>query len=178
MAGFDVTQRLVSSFALDIPMGRGKLVSGWSLEGIATFQSGLPMHITATPNSTGSLGGGVRPNSTGKGAALEGAAQSRLTRWFDTTQFTQPVPFTFGNLARTQPDIRSAGIGNWDLAFVKSTMLGGERFNLQFRGEFFNLFNRVQFGFPGQTLGTPQFGVVSSQVNQPRLLQLALRLKW
>lgn len=50
--------------------------------------------------------------------------------------------------------------------------------NLQFRAEFFNLFNRVQFGFPGQTLGNPQFGIVNSQVNEPRLLQLALRLSW
>jgi hypothetical protein len=60
---------------------------------------------------------------------------------------------------------------------VKTTAIT-ERIGLQFRAEFFNLFNRVQFGFPGQVLGNATFGVVSSQVNQPRLLQLSLRLQW
>jgi hypothetical protein len=47
---------------------------------------------------------------------------------------------------------------------------------MQFRTEVFNLFNRVQFGYPGTSLGTPQFGVISGQYNNPRLVQLALRL--
>ena len=189
LSSFDVSQRLVTSFAVDMPFGKGqrllaglrgpasKLISGWAMEGIATFQGGMPIHITSTPNSTGSLGGGVRPNSTGQSAAVDGSAQSRLNRWFDTSQFKQPAPFTFGNVARTLPDVRSAGINNWDLAFVKTTAIT-ERIGLQFRAEFFNLFNRVQFGFPGQVLGNATFGVVSSQVNQPRLLQLSLRLQW
>jgi hypothetical protein len=142
-----------------------------------TFQSGQPIHLTATPNSTGSLGGGVRPNSTGASAKLDGSAQSRLNGWFNTSVFKQPAPFTFGNVARTLPDVRSAGINNWDLAFVKTTAIT-ERIGLQFRAEFFNLFNRVEFGFPGQVLGNASFGVVSSQVNQPRLLQLSMRLQW
>jgi hypothetical protein len=61
----------------------------------------------------------------------------------------------------------------------KNTAFGPEnRLRLQFRAELFNLFNRVQFGFPGQVIGNPQFGIVSSQVNEPRLLQLALRFSW
>ena len=51
-----------------------------------------------------------------------------------------------------------------------------ERLNLQFRAEIYNLFNRVQFDLPGQALGTPQFGVVTNQINDPRLLQFALKL--
>lgn len=191
LSSFDVAQRLVASFAWDVPVGRGqrylsgidgvggKLVSGWGVEGIATFQGGMPIHLSATPNSTGSMGGGVRPNSTGKSAELTGPAQSRLARWFDTSVFTQPAPYTFGNLGRSLADVRSHGINNWDLAFFKNTVFGNEnRMNLQFRAEFFNLLNRVQFGFPGQTLGNPQFGIVNSQVNEPRLLQLALRFSW
>ena len=189
LSSFDVSQRLVASFAVDLPFGQGqrllaglrgpasKLVSGWAMEGIATFQSGQPIHLTATPNSTGSLGGGVRPNSTGVSAKLDGSAQSRLNGWFNTSVFKQPAPFTFGNVSRTLPDVRSAGVNNWDLAFVKTTAIT-ERIGLQFRAEFFNLFNRVEFGFPGQVLGNASFGVVSSQVNQPRLLQLSLRLQW
>jgi hypothetical protein len=189
VSSFDVSQRLVVSFAQDLPFGAGKrylsrtngaaskLISGWALEGIASFQSGLPIHVTASPNTSGSLGGGMRPNSTGKTANLSGSAQSRLNQWFNTAAFTQPAPYTFGNVSRNLPDVRSAGVNNWDLAFVKNTTLR-ERLALQFRAEFFNLTNRVQFGFPGQTLGTPQFGVVSSQVNQPRLVQFSLRLQW
>ena len=47
---------------------------------------------------------------------------------------------------------------------------------LQFRTEFFNLFNRVQFGNPNVSAGNPSFGVISSQANTPRLVQFALRL--
>lgn len=50
------------------------------------------------------------------------------------------------------------------------------RLNLQFRAEFYNLFNRVQFDNPGTALGTPQFGVVTNQFNDPRLIQFALKL--
>jgi hypothetical protein len=49
---------------------------------------------------------------------------------------------------------------------------------LQFRAEVFNIANRVQFGYPGQSFGTAQFGVVSTQLNQPRLIQLALRFRF
>ena len=130
-----------------------------------------------SPNTNGSLGGGSRPNSNGQSAYLGGSAQSRLNKWFNTADFSAPAPFTFGNVSREVPNVRSAGVNNWDLAFVKATDIG-ERFDLQFRAEFFNLFNRVDFGFPGQVLGTPQFGVVASQINQPRLAQLALRLSF
>jgi len=50
--------------------------------------------------------------------------------------------------------------------------------NLQFRAEFYNLLNRVQFDLPGTSLGTPQFGVVTNQINDPRLLQFALKLSF
>jgi hypothetical protein len=191
LSSFDVPQRFVASFAVDLPFGRGrrfagsasgvtgKLVSGWGLEGIVTFQSGLPLRLTSQPNTTNSFGGGSRPNSTGTSAAISGPAQERLGRWFDTGAFTAPPPFTFGNVGRTLPDVRAHGINNWDVGVFKNTPLSPDgRLNLQFRAEFFNLANRVQFGFPGQTLGNPQFGVVSGQVNEPRLVQLALRFSW
>src|SRR5262249_48054759 len=131
-------------------------------------------------NLTGSLAGvgsTARPNSTGKSAHIDGPAQQRLTRWFDTSAFTAAPAFTFGNLARTLPNVRGAGINNFDFSVFKNTGLASnERLSLQFRAEFYNLFNRVQFDLPGQALGTPQFGVVTNQVNDPRLLQFALKL--
>jgi hypothetical protein len=184
----DVPQRLVVSGNFDLPFGRGKpllagvsgfadkLVSGWVVNGIFSTQKGVPLFISTAANQTGSLGGGSRPNSTGKSAALSGAAQARLTSWFDKTQFTAPPAFTFGNLSRTLPDVRGHGVNNLDFSIFKNTRFGPEqRFNLQFRAEIYNLFNRVQFDVPGTALGTPQFGVITNQLNDPRLTQFALK---
>jgi hypothetical protein len=91
-----------------------------------------------------------------------------------------PDPFTFGNESRTDGAIRSPGIANWDVALMKETGIT-ERLKLQFRAEAFNLFNRVQFGPPGQVFtsgGVSSFGVLSSQVNNPRLVQFGLRLNF
>jgi hypothetical protein len=106
-----------------------------------------------------------------------GSAVSRLSKWFNTSVFSQPAPFTFGNGPRTLPNVRSQGIDNVDFALFKDTTFGPEdKLRLQFRTEVFNLANRVQFGYPGTAFGTAQFGIVSTQLNQPRLIQLALRL--
>jgi hypothetical protein len=187
LANYDVSHRLVVSYDLDLPLGKGqpflgsvggpagKLVSGWSVHGASAFQAGSPLNISTAVNNTNSFGGGSRPNSTGVSAKLSGAVQSRLTKWFDTSAFTLPPSFTFGNLARTLPDVRAPGVANWNFAVVKNTQIT-ERIGIQFRTEIFNLFNRVQFNSPGLAQGNPQFGVISGQYNDPRLVQFALRL--
>jgi hypothetical protein len=188
LASFDVPHRLVVSYVLDLPIGKGrrlltnvtgaadKLLSGWGINGVYTAQSGFPLRFGTASNLTNSFGGGSRPNVVpGCDAEISGSAQSRLNRWFNTSCFTQPAAFTFGTASRVDPKLRSHGINNLDFALFKRTMLT-ERVGLEFRSEFFNLFNRVQFNFPGQALGNPQFGIVSSQLNNPRLVQLALRL--
>ena len=153
-----------------------KVISGWGVNGVYTAQSGFPLRLGTAVNLTNSFGGGSRPNLVaGCKPPISGAAQSRLNRWFDISCFQQPPAFTFGNVGRTLPDVRSHGINNFDFALFKNTPIT-ELVGLQFRTEFFNVFNRVQFGFPGQALGNPQFGVVSSQLNNPRLVQFALRL--
>ncbi len=185
----DVPQRLVISGTFDLPFGRsrrllsslgglpGKLISGWAINGIYTAQSGMPISLATATNLTGSFGGRSRPNSNGQSARLSGPATERLNRWFDTSKFSQPPAFTFGNVSRTLPDVRVHGINNLDFSVFKNTQFGAnEKLNLQFRTEFFNLFNRPLFGYPGNVLGTPQFGVVTSQANEPRLIQFALKL--
>jgi hypothetical protein len=108
---------------------------------------------------------------------LSGEPRDRLTRWFDTSVFSQPLAFTFGNTSRTLPDVRNHGTNNLDLGILKNNRFGPEgRTNVQFRAEFFNALNRVRFGDPGLSLGSPQFGNINSQVNSPRLIQLALKL--
>jgi len=187
VANYDVPQRAVISFIYDLPFGKGKkflagtsgalsrVVGGWGINGITTFQSGNPLNLSMAVNTTNSQGGGQRPNSTGVSANLEGTAQSRLTKWFDTSAFTATPAFQFGNVARTLTDVRSHGIANHNFTLFKNTQIT-ERVGLQFRAEVFNLFNRVQFGYPGTAMGNPQFGVVGGQANDPRLIQFALKL--
>ena len=144
-----------------------------------TAQSDFPLYISAASNTSNSFGGTFRPNENGQNPNISGSAVSRLSEWFNTSDFSQPAPFTFGNTPRTLPDVRAEGIDNFDFALFKNTLFGPEdKLGLQFRCEVFNIANRVQFGYPGMTFGTAQFGVVSSQINQPRLIQLALRFSF
>lgn len=188
VSGFNVPQNLVISYVYDLPFGKGKhflsgvsgvtdkLISGWEINGISIFQSGFPLTLTTSSNLTDSFGGGSRPNYVGGCDISEsGSATQKLGKWFNTACFTAPPAATFGNLGRTLTAVSAQGIANYDFSIVKSTMIK-ERVGIQFRTEFFNLFNRVQFGPPGEQLGNPQFGVISSTINQPRLIQFALRL--
>ena len=187
LALYDTPHRAVISYIVDLPFGKGqrfghdatgvvdKLISGWGINGVSTFQSGNPLPISVAVNTSNSFGGGQRPNRTGVSANLSGSAQSRLNQWFNIAAFSLPSAFTFGNAARTMPDVRGPGIANYDFTAFKNTPIT-EKVGLQFRTEVFNLFNRVQFSYPGTALGNPQFGVVSGQYNNPRLVQLALRL--
>jgi hypothetical protein len=186
LALYDTPHRLVISYIIDLPFGQGqpiganlrgaagKIVSGWGINGVSTFQSGNPLPVSLAVNQIG-FGAGQRPNRTGLPAKIEGPAQSRLGQWFNTAAFAAPGAFRFGNSSRTMPDARSHGVNNFDFTIFKNTQLT-ERAGLQFRTEIFNLFNRVQFAYPGTSLGPAQFGVISGQFNNPRLIQFALRL--
>jgi hypothetical protein len=186
LALYDTPHRAVISYIIDLPFGKGqplagsvsgitdKLISGWGFNAITTFQSGFPLPISVSSNQNG-FGAGQRPNRTGESAKVEGSAQSRLNGWFNTAAFSHPGPWKFGNAARTMFDARSHGVANWDFTVFKNTAIT-EQVRLQFRTEIFNLFNRVRFTHPGTAIGIPQFGVVAGQLNDPRLVQFALRL--
>ncbi len=154
------------------------MVSGWGINGTTTLQDGFPLQFTAAPNVTG-FNTGLRPNAvSGCDPKLTGPAQQRLTRWFNTSCFAVPASYTFGNASRTDPVLRGHGVNNFNLALFKRTPIT-ERFKLEFRAEAFNLFNRVQFGRPNQgatTAANNTFGVVSTQINDPMLIQFGLRL--
>jgi outer membrane receptor protein involved in Fe transport len=204
LSNFDVRHRLVFSYVVDLPFGEGrkfgagasgivrKLISGWSLNGVTTIQSGFPLAFNAAPNFIGS-GYGLRPNvDPSCDKTVEGSALDRLDQWFNTACFSVPhagfaagnpstnpaLRWQLGNASRVDPDLRGHGIHNWNLAISKTTRIG-DRVNLTLRAEAFNLFNRVQFGLPNTTVTTAassQLGRVTTQVNQPRLMQLAFRL--
>jgi hypothetical protein len=170
----DIAHRMVANFVYDVPFGMKRWFGGWQLTGIATAQSGRPLILSNQTNNTNSLGGGSRPNSTGRSARLSGD-QRTIDRWFDTSAFIEPAPFTFGNIGRTLPDVREPGLVNFDFSVMKNTQIT-ERWRLQFRAEIFNLSNTPQFGTPGTVFGTGQFGVLSRQANNPRQVQFGLKL--
>jgi Carboxypeptidase regulatory-like domain/TonB-dependent Receptor Plug Domain len=188
----DAPQNFVLSYIFDMPVGRGKywlgnlngipqaLLGGWSANGVSTFRSGFPLSFTAQPTvlSTDFGAGTPRPNVVaGCSKQVSGSAQGRLEDWFNTSCFTAPNPYGFGDESRNDALLRGAGIANWDFGLFKTIPIN-ERFNAQFRGEVFNLANRVQFSPPGATLGTGQFGVVTAQYNTPRVFQFSLRLNY
>lgn len=193
LASFDTPDRLVVSYVIDIPVGKGRkylshangfvnaALGGWGVQGITTVQSGFPLHFGVNSGNLNSPGsGGQRPNIvSGCDSSISGSIQARLDGYFNTACFTQPDEFTFGDASRTDPKLRSPGIANWDFTALKNFPIAREgRANLQFRAEFFNIFNRVQFGYPNQSFGNSSFGVINSQQNTPRLVQLALRLSF
>jgi hypothetical protein len=195
VTSFDAPQRLVVSYVLDVPVGNGRkylthlsgvgnlLIGNWGFQGITTLQRGFPLHFTTSQNLTNSFGGGSRPNvnlaACPSGNGLSGSAEQRLNKWFNTSCFTQPAAFTFGDESRNDPVLRAEGETNFDLSLFKNFPFGPDgRLAIQFRAELFNLFNHPQFDLPGQTFGTAQFGVVSNQVNQPRLVQFAMRFRF
>ena len=138
-------------------------------------------------------GYGLRPNvDPNCDKKVSGSALDRLNRWFNTDCFSVPnagfvaanastdpsLRWDLGNATRTDPDLRAHGVNNWNLSVSKTTRIG-DKVNLMLRIEAFNLFDRVQFGPPNTqatTAATSTFGTVTSQVNQPRLMQVAFRL--
>ena len=191
----DISQRLVISYVLDMPFGRGKkyandltgfkngLVSGWGVDGVTTFQRGFPVKISSgSGNSLTALGlgtGTLRPNVVaGCDKSISGSPSSKLGEWFNTSCFSSAPAWGFGDESRVDAILRQEGVNNWDFALFKRTYFGPEGMNIEFRTEFFNIFNRPQFGPPNGTFGGSTFGIVSNTVNLPRLIQFGLRFSF
>jgi hypothetical protein len=120
------------------------LVGGWSASGQLTLVSGFPLALASTGNS-GVFSGRLRPNTTGKSAELTGPIQQRLNRYFDTSQFSIPAAFTFGNLGRTL-NVRGPGLAGYDIALSKRFVVRESWPSLLFRAEAFNLTNTPFWG--------------------------------
>lgn len=182
----DVAHRFVLSALFDVPVGKGKaidtgssrvvnaILGGWQMNSIITMQSGLPLAMSAN-NTAGLFGARTQPNSAGRSGKKDGRVQDRLNAYFDPTAYSQPAAFTFGNLARFLPDVRSDMIRNFDLSLFKEFQVR-EKTTLQFRAEFFNAFNTPVFGSPNTSVTSNQFGVITSQANSPRQVQFGLKL--
>jgi hypothetical protein len=166
----DVPQRLVLSYIYDLPFGTGKqylnhglpamVLGGWEVSGISVFQSGRPILITA-PDQTRLLNFSAtngRANRSKSGVLADGQT---LSHWFDTTAFTTAAPYTVPTDSLSQPDLRGPRRINTDFSFLKNNKFK-EKYNVQFRAEFFNIFNHPQLEARGATtdLTNPQFGQI------------------
>ncbi len=176
-SALDQTHRLVANAVYELPFFSkqqgvvGRILGGWEIGGILSLFSGSPLGITQQTNNTDSQGGGQRPNWTGVSASI---GSPTVDRWFDTTQFTVAPAYAYGNVARTLNGLRADGLQQLDVTLNKNVTIH-ERVKLQFRAEFFNFTNTPQFAPPNTALGAPAFGVISTQNNQPRVVQFALK---
>ena len=188
LASYDINHRFVISYLYELPIGRDRrffsdaspfinaIIGGWQFNGITTLQAGTPLSITAN-NTAGIFGARTQPNNNGKDPRLSGPIEERLGKAFDTSVYSQPAAFTFGNEPIFSPLLRAHDVRNFDLSFFKNFELTAGM-KAQFRIEALNAFNRVQFSAPNTSVTSSSFGVISGQANSPRQLQLGLKLLW
>ncbi len=147
----------------------GKIVSGWQIAGILTFQTGQPLTVTL-PFDNPNVGEGAKlPNVIGN----PNNGPKTVEKFFNTDAFEVPAQFTFGNEGIGA--VTGPGISNVDLSIIKNTNIT-ERVNLQFRFEGFNIANHLIMGDPVTDFGSPLFGQVTGTRLDNRELQFALKL--
>ena len=182
-SGFDIRHRLTHSMNWSLPFGQGRkwsfasrpvnmLLGGWDTNLILTAQTGLP--FTPTLLTSVSNAGASRPDRL-KSGKLE---KPDPANWFDTSfnvagaAWGVPQLYTFGNAGRNI--LYGPARVNFDWSFFKD-LSWSERWRLQFRAEFFNLFNTPQFDLPNASIGDPGAGRITGIVGNPRQVQFALR---
>jgi hypothetical protein len=200
----DIPNNLSIAYVYDLPFGKGKkylshggvvnqIMGGWKTSGILRYQGGLPINIEAGDTFNLYEDHGWQSANTITGVPQASAAYhsghfdprpagGTPDSMFNPAAFAQPSPWTWGTQTPTEATVRGFQWPNEDLSFMKEWKFN-ERFNLNFNADFFNIFNRVVFGENNggyanePTLGAG-FGTVGGQVNNPRVVQFALRLKW
>jgi len=171
LSDFDARHRLVLSTLFELPFKGNRFVAGWQLAAIVQAQSGNPVNIVTNNSIVNGVANTLRPDVTGPITIF-----GDVDRWFDTSVFT-PVP-RFGNLGRNV--VIGPGFNNTDFSVIKNTKVG-EGMLVQFRAEFFDLFNHANFGQPGNVVGTPTFGRVTNtrfptgESGSSRQVQFALK---
>ncbi|MGA7413575.1 MAG: hypothetical protein WBW33_24080, partial [Bryobacteraceae bacterium] len=168
------------------------LTKGWALYPIISYQSGFPLDVFANYNTTrsdpGPSGAGdaglVRANLVGSKVTTYNISQFQSINgnpgnyYFSPNNFSIPASdpnnLTYGSFPRN--GLRGPSFFNVNMSIAKQFYIG-ERFNLEFRADMFNMFNNVQFQSPDLTITDPTFGQVSTTYD-PRIIQLALHLKF
>lgn len=177
----DIPHVFAASATWDLPFGArrrhrvspwlGAVIDDWSVTGILTLQSGVPVAVTQLTNNNAFAGFGVqRPNLVGEPELP--ADQRSVTRWFNTSAFATAPQFTIGSASRNP--VRGPGYRNLDVALFRRVPLGASR-TLELRAEAFNVTNTPAFGAPNGTFGSAAFGSITTALD-PRVVQLAVKV--
>ncbi|MCI0392733.1 MAG: TonB-dependent receptor [Acidobacteria bacterium] len=176
----DVPHLFVGSFLYELPFGKGRqflssipraadfIIGGWQVNGIINIRSGTPLVVTVATsqlNTTTNNYANLACSSVGRPKTVE--------RWFDTSCFTVPAQFVFGNSGKAH--VRGPGVVNFDLSLFKKFAIDEKR-AIEFRSEFFNAFNNPHFANPNTSLGNANFGRITGTVLTAREIQLGLKL--
>jgi hypothetical protein len=195
---YNIPQVLQFSYVYEFPLGRGKLlgnnmnpilntiIGGWQTNGIIRFNDGRPIIPLLVNGGTPIPTYNQRPDLTGRLARASGRPEDAVingtftgTNYFaNPNALSTPDPFTFGTSPRTIATVLQPGARNFDMSLFKEFPLSRIREGMhgEFRAEAFNTFNHPQFQGPDATVGASDFGLITSTVNNPRELQLALKV--
>jgi hypothetical protein len=213
----DTPQALVMSFFYELPVGQGKrfmnkggvsdrVLGGWYASTILSYKSGLPTEVYGTCNGTAGdvLYAGCETTGSARVNVIAGVPETNKSSNFnpDTTPFWNPAafslaaPLTFGNEPRSLSNARTFGSRNEDVTLGKKTRLFGEKATVDFRAEFFNIFNRHIYlpsvGVPFNNTFVPLgatgcndpkqrfacgFGAITN-ASGPRTIQFALKIQY
>jgi hypothetical protein len=200
VSGFDFPQRFVMNFDYKLPFDTAEFLSrvpsrvthGWHALSIISAQSGFPFTVTS-PYGTQAYGTDnyigyqptrpfllqsppLRSSTQPEGQFFASSVLQNSPQYFGTPTVTLPngslVQTAPGNLGRNT--FRTHPFSNFDFSLVKDTKITESK-TLQFRAEFFNLFNQHAFNGPGQLLTSPQFGIATSIVVPEREIQFGAR---
>ena len=178
---FDRPQVFNLSGLYALPFQQNILTKGWQMSGGLLVQSGSPWNVTVGFDQAGDVvAGSERPNLV---MPADQIMTGNITQWANPAGFSLPAAGTFGNLQRDF--LASPGTVNTNFAVLKDTQIK-EQFRLQFRAEFFNLFNHANFGLPnasafvqtanGGGAPNPTFGKITTTTTSSRQIQFALKL--
>jgi len=192
LSDFDRTHRFIVSYAYQLPFFsketgfKKAALAGWSVDGIVTFQSGRPFTIVDsaggsafTPIGPDQSTASIAPGFNAHSAYTSGSTESRLNAYVNINAFL-PAPVVgpdgstgYGDLGRNI--FRGPFEQNWDFSIGK-TFLFTENQRLEFRSEFFNLWNHPNFNNPSFVdVSGPNFGAITTMAGTPRVIQFMLR---
>ena len=191
LSQINLDNSFTGSLIYDLPFGRGKkygsdwnrvtnsLLGGWQLTLIEKITSGFPVPLIDSANSSGvAFNAGGNGNNFNRPDQVAGcspyAANHSQLQWINSACFVAPASGQLGNASRVP--VVGPDFVNTDFSVIKQFALPWENMGLNFRAEFFNLFNHAQFGMPVNDINALGFGSVNSTVNNPRLVQFGLKL--
>jgi len=183
LSAFDATHNFVVSYNYDLPfdkfVGANRLTKGWAISGITRFSTGLPITLIETDDQsllgtqfTGPIPLGIDVPDVIGPLHTSDPRSNRI--FFNSSAFTAETLGVLGDAPRRM--FHGPGVNNWDMALLKDTKLT-ESVNLEFRAEFFNIFNHAQFLAVNGNVNSPTFGQVQS-VQQPRIGQLSFKVNF